>query len=260
MVVIDESKLMEKFFISEKIKNLQVERGETQKGVNEKVLQLVTDKFPKKDFFKALDLPCGSGLFLNYVKQLFPNAELTGADIREPGMVNLKNYVQMDLSKNFSLSPAERYDLITSVSGVMMFENTKSFISNCISQLKPNGTFIITNDNSATIIDKFFFLFLGRYRLFKPVFEDKETLTQNISLPELCRLLSIHGLEIETIMFTSTYIKDFIFFPLAVLIYPVQMLYMSRYKTTVSPRLINLMFPFKHYFCRHYIMVARRKD
>lgn len=245
---------------SAKIKNLNIERGETQKGVNANVLKCIVNRFPDDKPFKALDLPCGSMLFLSYLKKLYPNAIVTGADIKEPGREKCGEFIKMDLTKDFSLVAEEKYDLITSISGVMMFGNTLNFISNCARRLKPGGTFIITNDNSTTIADKLFFLFLGRYRLFRPVFEDTETLTQNIPLQELYRLLRINGLVIETIKFTSIYTKDLIFFPVAILIYPIQRFYLYCKKAKIPTNLVNLMFPFKHYFCRHYIIVARKND
>ena len=236
----------------------KIERGETQKGVNATVLQFIADRFPLDKTLKVLDLPCGSMLFLEYIKKLFPGSILKGADIYDVGQKPDVNFIKMDLTQDFLIPPEEKFDLITSISGVMMFGNTARFISNCTKFLAHGGTFIITNDNSATIVDKFFFLFLGRYRLFKPVFEDNETLIQNVSLQELCRLLKINGLVIETIKFTSIYLKDLIFLPFALLIYPVQLFYLYRYKPQIPRQVIKLMFPFRHYFCRHYIIVTKK--
>ena len=139
-----------------------------------------------------------------------------------------------------------------------MFCNTLSFISNCSRRLNKNGTFIITNDNSATIIDKLSFLFLGRHRIFKAIYEDSEELTQNVSIQELCRLLRTNGLIIEKIKFTSFYRKDLIYLPIAILIYPIQWMYLRLYKAKLPSDLKREMFPFKHYFCKHYIIIARK--
>jgi 2-polyprenyl-3-methyl-5-hydroxy-6-metoxy-1,4-benzoquinol methylase len=236
--------------------DFEVARGETQKYVNENILKFLVKRFDKTDTIKILDMPCGNMLFDGYLKLIFPHAQIVGADIQEP-ISQVSQFVKMDLTKDFILPIEEKYDLITSISGIMMFGNTLSFITNCVHRLKPEGTFIITNDNSATIADKLFFLFLGRYRLFKPIFEDEETLIQNVSIQELCRLLRINGLEIETIDYTSIYAKDLIFFPIAFLIYPIQMLYLY-YKTKFSTPLVKLIFPFKQYFCRHYIIVTKK--
>jgi 2-polyprenyl-3-methyl-5-hydroxy-6-metoxy-1,4-benzoquinol methylase len=237
----------------------EIERGETQKGVNAEVLKLIIERFSRVKKLKALDLPCGTGLFLGYLKKLYSEAILKGADIQKPKQTDNVGYIKMDLSKDFLLAPEEKFDLITSISGVMMFGNTSGFIENCEKYLSPGGTFIVTNDNSATIIDKLFFLFLGRPRLFRPFYQDTEGVTQNVPIQELYRLLKINGLVIETIKFTSIYTKDLIFLPIAILIYPIQKLYLSLYKPKISDGLIKLMFPFRHYFCRHYIIVASKK-
>jgi 2-polyprenyl-3-methyl-5-hydroxy-6-metoxy-1,4-benzoquinol methylase len=244
----------------DKLTELQIERGETQKGVNAKVLENILTLYPNKSKLKALDLPCGSGLFLNYLKKLYSAAELKGADIRDQVSSDSFDYVKMDLSKDFSIPTTEKFDLITSISGVMMFGNTSNFISNCAERLTGKGVFIVTNDNSATIADKFFFMFLGRLRLFRPVYENTETLTQNVPVQELFRLLHINGLEIESIEYTSTYSKDFLFLPFALIVYPIQKLYLLRYKSLLPKNLVTKMFPFKHLFGRHYIITARKKE
>jgi 2-polyprenyl-3-methyl-5-hydroxy-6-metoxy-1,4-benzoquinol methylase len=253
---VDQIKAIEK---PESRLNFEIDRGETQKGVNAEVLKLIIDRFPRSKKFSVLDLPCGTGLFLSYLKKLYSEATLKGADIKKPKQTDDVGYIKMDLSKEFPLTPGEKFDLITSISGVMMFGNTSGFIENCEKHLSPGGTFIVTNDNSATIIDKLFFLFLGRPRLFKPFYQDTEGVTQNIPIQELYRLLRINGLVIETIKFTSIYNKDLIFLPFGILIYPIHQLYLSLYKPKIPNNLIKLMFPFRHYFCRHYIIVASKK-
>jgi 2-polyprenyl-3-methyl-5-hydroxy-6-metoxy-1,4-benzoquinol methylase len=240
--------------------NFEVARGETQKGVNLEVLKIIGERFSKDEGFRALDLPCGTGLFLSYLRKLFPKATLKGADIKKLEKSEDAEYITMDLAREFSLAKEEKFGLITSISGVMMFGNTSGFIENCEKHLSPGGTFIITNDNSATIVDKLFFLFLGRPRLFRPFYRDLEAVTQNIPIQELYRLLQVNGLVIETIKFTSIYAKDLIFLPIAILIYPIQKLYLSLYKPKIPDPFIKLMFPFTHYFGRHYIIIARKKE
>jgi Methyltransferase domain len=240
------------------LKDLQIQRGETQKNVNYEVLKYLAKTFRKEQVFKGLDLPCGTMLFLTYLRTIFPKSELCGADIRIPESQEAARFIAMDLTKEFTIHKEEKFDVITSISGIMMFGNTSGFVSNCSTRLKKDGHFIITNDNSATIIDKLSFLFLGRYRIFKPMYEDSEQLTQNIPIQEVCRLLRINGLVIEKIKFSSFYIKDLVFLPLAVLLYPIQLLYLWRYKTGLPENLKWQMFSFKHYFCKHYIIITRK--
>jgi 2-polyprenyl-3-methyl-5-hydroxy-6-metoxy-1,4-benzoquinol methylase len=236
-----------------------VVRGQTQKDVNRSVLTTLVNSFSADAPLNVLDLPCGNLEFLQYVAQLFPQATLSGADIAAPTTKNaVVSFFETDLTKEFALPAQPVFDLITSISGVMMFGNTLSFVRNCVARLKPGGTIVITNDNSATIIDRVAYLLFGRYRLFKPLYEDTEELTQYVPLQELCRLLRTHGIAIEQIEYTSFYRKDLLFWPLALLIYPIQKLYLRRLPTQLPPGLIAQMYPFKHLFGKHYIITGRK--
>src|SRR5690606_6303558 len=112
----------------------------------------------------------------------------------------------------------------------MMFENTKSFIENCSMRLKSGGEFVITNDNSATIIDRLSFLSIGRTRQFRLVYDDDEGLKQNLSIQYLVRILRLNQIEIEKITYTSFYPKDLIYLPFILIFAPLQWLYLKRTK------------------------------
>ena len=240
------------------ILNFKIDRGETQKNVNEQILKYLSNVFTHQMPLKVLDLPCGTGLFISYLTKLFPNAEIFGADIQIPSNRDIGRYLQMDLSKDFDLKEEDKFDLITSISGVMMFSNTSNFIFNCVKHLNKDGHFIVTNDNFRTIKDKLSLLLFGRDRLFKLIYEDNEEVTQQIPIQELCRLLRTNGMTIEKIEYTSFYIKDLIYLPIAILIYPIQLAYILRYKTNLPNELKAAMFPFKHYFCKHYIVYTTK--
>jgi 2-polyprenyl-3-methyl-5-hydroxy-6-metoxy-1,4-benzoquinol methylase len=242
----------------ESIIGFKIERGETQKNVNQRILHHLVGKINRNHVFKGLDLPCGSMLFVEYLNKVFPDASIIGADLQRPSKASSHQYIQMDLAKDFLLKPEEKFDVITSVSGIMMFGNTLNFVSNCVRHLQKGGTFIITNDNFRTIKDKLSILFLGRDRLFKLIYEDTEEVTQQVPIQELVRLLRVNGMTIDKIEYTSFYLKDLIYLPIAVLIYPIQFIYLLRYKTTLRATLIQAMFPFKHYFCKHYIIYANK--
>lgn len=235
----------------------EIERGETQKNVTQQVLHYIIKKFKRGQIFKSLDLPSGSGFFIGYLSKLFPNASIVGADIQKPSPDTTAKYIQMDLTKDFLLHPEEKFDLITSISGIMMFGNTLNFISNCAMRLQKGGTFIITNDNFRTIKDKLSILFLGKDRLFNLIYEDSEEVTQQVPIQELCRLLRLNGLLIEKIEYTSMYMKDLIYLPIALLVYPIQLIFIWRYRTSLNS-LKWEMFPFKHYFCKHYIIYTSK--
>jgi 2-polyprenyl-3-methyl-5-hydroxy-6-metoxy-1,4-benzoquinol methylase len=237
--------------------NFDIERGETQRNVNASVLKNLVGRIPPQA--KILDLPCGTQIFLEYLKQLHPMTELIGADIVQPDKVEGIEFVKMDLTKEFEIPRQEQFDVITSISGVMMFSNTQSFVENCAVRLKKNGIFLVTNDNSLTIMDRLRYLFLGRVRLFNPLYEDNESMTQNIPIMELIRLMRVNGMDIEKIQYTSMYLRDLIFLPLVLLIYPIQYLYLLRIKSSLPKEIKNRAYSFKHLLFRHYIIIGKKR-
>ncbi|RYE36331.1 MAG: methyltransferase domain-containing protein [Sphingobacteriaceae bacterium] len=233
---------------------IDVPRGQTQEGVNQKVISYLFENFPKDIKLKALDLPCGTLEFLTCVKQLFPDAELTGADIFAPEKKAGINFRQMDLTEDFTIPEDQKFDLVTTISGVMMFSNTLRFVKNAADKLLPGGTFILTNDNNATIKDRLAYFFLGRYRIFNLVFEDNQVMTENVPVNELVRLIRTHGIRIDDIEYTSFSLKDLVFAPFALVAYLSQWLYLKRLNTQLPQKLISEMYPFKQLLCKHYII------
>lgn len=238
---------------------LNIERGETQKDVNTTILSELVDLYDQKTPLEVLDLPCGEKTFLSYLKALFPNARLSGADIVTPKLIEDINFQKMDLTRDFTLQEGQKFDLITSISGVMMFSNTKSFIENCSSRLKNGGMLVLTNDNSSTIIDRLSFLLIGRLRQFRLVFEDNEAMTQNLPIQELVRLMRNNGIEVQKIQYTSFYLKDLKYLPFVLLFAPIQMLYLGLVKTTLPKSLIRQMFNPKQFLYKHYIIYGVKK-
>ncbi len=238
--------------------NIHIVRGQTQKNVNKTILEELINRYDQQTGIKILDLPCGKLEFLNYVRILFPNSKLTGADIMPHPDTGTIVFHQKDLSKNFNFNDGETFDLITSISGIMMFGNTQCFIENCSKLLSKGGTLIITNDNPATIKDRISYLMLGRFRIFGQVFEDHETLTQLVLIQELVRLLRVNGIEITNVKYTSFYPKDLIYVPFALLVFPFQLAYLATRKTSLPKRLIYAKYAFRQMFCRHYIVYGKK--
>lgn len=234
--------------------NLKIVRGQTQKHVNDTILHDLYNRFSKESAISFLDLPCGNMEFLKYVKTLFPSAEVTGADIFRPDLADQINFQQMDLTEDFNLPDDKQYGVVSSISGVMMFSNTLRFIKNCTEKLKNGGTFILTNDNNATIRDRLAYFFLGRFRIFNLVFEDQEVMTENVPIHELVRLMRLHNIRIDQITYTSFYPVDVLLMPFALIAYATQWLYLKKLKTQLPTTLVWQMYPFKHLLCRHYII------
>ncbi|RYY06774.1 MAG: methyltransferase domain-containing protein, partial [Sphingobacteriaceae bacterium] len=179
--------------------HLTILRGQTQENVNQTILTNLYNQFPADTTISFLDLPCGNQEFLKYVKALFSLAELTGADICTPELTVGIGFRQMDLTQDFTLPAEKKFEVVSSISGVMMFSNTLRFVKNCADRLKNGGTFILTNDNNATIKDRLAYFFLGRYRIFNLVFEDQELMTENVPIHELVRLMRTNNIRIDNI-------------------------------------------------------------
>ncbi|MGI4021560.1 MAG: hypothetical protein ACRYFA_08655 [Janthinobacterium lividum] len=240
--------------------HLTILRGQTQENVNRTILTYLYNQFPEDTTISFLDLPCGNLEFLKYVKALFPLSKLTGADICRPELPAGISFQQMDLTEDFTLPAEKKFEVLSSISGVMMFSNTLRFIKNCSGRIKTGGVFILTNDNNATIKDRLAYLFLGRYRIFNLVFEDNQLMTENVPIHELVRLMRTNGIRIDDITYTSFSTKDLLFLPFALIAYLSQWLYLKTLKTQLPETLKWQMYPFKHLFCKHYIIRGTKLD
>ncbi|RYE32785.1 MAG: hypothetical protein EOP42_09070 [Sphingobacteriaceae bacterium] len=196
--------------------------------------------------------------FLKAVKSLFPESNLTGADLYQPDLPAQIDFKQMDLTEDFTLPANEKFDVVSSISGVMMFSNTLRFVKNCVEKLEVGGKFILTNDNNATIRDRLAYLFLGRFRIFNLVFEDQELMTENVPVNELVRLMRTHNIQIDTIKYTSFYPVDILLSPIACMVYITQWLYLKLQKPQLPTTLVKQMYPFKQLLCRHYIIIGTK--
>ncbi len=240
--------------------HLSIERGETQKDVNTFVLKELVRRIETQKSIRVIDLPCGNGGFLKYISTIYPNARLSGADIVTPKNVpDGTTCYQLDLTKDFDIPQSEKFDLITSISGIMMFGNTQNFIENCSNRLEKGGLFVITNDNASTIIDRLAFLFLGRHRQFPLVFDDNQGITQNIPIQELVRLLRANNFDIDKVEYAAFYKKDLKYLPFILLFAPFQYLYSKTIKTSIKKEVVNQMFGLKQYLHKHYIVYAIKK-
>lgn len=239
-----------------------VPRGNTQKHVTRKVLRYVLEQSGLAATSRVLDAPCGAGEFLRLLTHHWPAATLTGCDIlpATPDLAGLR-YQQVDLSQPFDLSaPNERFDLITSISGVMSFGNTHAFVTSCARQLRPGGQFVVTNDNVLTVRDRLSYLFTGRVRRFKLLFEPHESLSNLVQHQELKRLMEIQGFRIRTVLYTALYVEDLLFLPLALLLYPGQWLYLRGLKNSTDQQLRRRLFGFKSLLYRHYVLVGEKLE
>src|SRR3954451_6460316 len=60
----------------------EIPRGNTCRGVNRSIIELLLAGGSDLDGSRVLDVPCGRGEFLDTIKRFFPRARTTGADLQ----------------------------------------------------------------------------------------------------------------------------------------------------------------------------------
>src|SRR5208337_436093 len=133
---------------------IKTPRGNTCEGVNKAIIKYLYVNYGGDARKSLLDIPCGGGEFINATKSFFPNMNVKGCDLppSPPNSLQGREYESVDASKPFDLN--KEFDIITSISGVMEFDNTTQFLESCHKHMKENGILVITNDNHASIYDR----------------------------------------------------------------------------------------------------------
>jgi SAM-dependent methyltransferase len=243
----------------------QVPRGNTQKHVNRDVLAyLLRHEAPRlqQPGLRWLDAPCGAGEFLAQVRRFFPQALLSGTDVRPdapavPG--EPVQYAPGDLSQGVPFADAAPFDVLTSISGIMCFANTAQFVGQCAQRLRPGGLLLVSNDNCLTVRDRLSYLHSGRVRRFKLLFEPDEGNFQLVQHQELKRLFDISGIELTRVVYTSFYTEDLLYLPLALLLWPWHWWLLRRARSSTGHTLRQQLFGFKSLLYRHYFFVGEKK-
>lgn len=235
-----------------------IPRGNTQPDVNRKIAEFLLSAMRNSEEKQFLDFPCGAGEFAQVLQALFPNSRVFGADLHPPqALPNLPMY-QIDASRDFSLPENQQFDVITSVSGVMAFDNISGFVRNCIPHLKKGGLFIISNDNILSVRDRLSFLIFGRVRRFKLFFAPDEGNWNMVPLQALHKLFLQNNLEFVRIQYTSFLPEDLLFFPFALLLYPFQALSILFAKSSLNLSTRFKLVSFGSLLYRHYFIVGRK--
>jgi SAM-dependent methyltransferase len=235
-----------------------IPRGNTQRGVTRAVLSVLQATFRPEQAFDLLDIPCGCGEFGLTVKQLFPSSHITCADLHGSGVDGDVQFVNMDAAKSFPFEADERFDAITSISGVMEFDNTEGFVSECAKRLKPRGRIVITNDNGFTVRDRLSYLLLGRVRRFKLLLEPHACTYKHIPVQELAKIFAEQDLALDRVEYVSLFAEDLLFLPLALVLYPLLWVYLRTLDSSVSLATRAQLFPLRALLCRHYLVVGTK--
>jgi SAM-dependent methyltransferase len=244
----------------------QVPRGNTQKHVNRDVLtDLLRHEAPRlaQPALRWLDAPCGAGEFLAQVRRFFPQAHLSGTDVRPeaptvPG--EAVQYLRGDLSQGVPFGEVAPFDVVTSISGIMCFANTAQFVGGCAQRLRAGGLLLISNDNCLTVRDRLSYLFSGRVRRFRLLFEPTEGNFQLVQHQELKRLFDVNGIALTRVVYTSFYTEDLLYLPLALVLWPWQWWQLRRTRSSTGHALRRQLFGFKSLLYRHYFFVGEKQQ
>jgi len=236
-----------------------IPRGMTARGVHRAILEYLIEQGPIWDKKNILDLPCGQGELVGTLRNFFPDARVFGADMQLPNNLSKTNFAQVDASSVFNIFPSEKFDLITSVSGVMEFDNTLQFFEQCENMLNESGTFIVSNDNVMTVRDRLSFFWLGKFRQYSIFTKQEYPTWKVITIYNMIRILEDAGFKIKEIRYCAVRGKDYFMLPIAMLIYPIKFLYIQFAKHGMAVELRNKMYPFASLLHRHYFIVCERR-
>jgi 2-polyprenyl-3-methyl-5-hydroxy-6-metoxy-1,4-benzoquinol methylase len=235
-----------------------IPRGNTSRGVHQAIIEYVLQSGESVDGKAMLDIPCGEGNFLSSLQTFFPKAILRGCDLRKPSTIVKEDFSPIDANYPFTVFPGTTFDYIFSISGVMEFDNTLQFFTQCQNHLRDGGIFIVTNDNVAGIRDRLSYFWLGKpkqYSLF--VTQDQPT-WKIIPLSNMIRILQDAGFRIREILYVPLQWKDWLPFPLALLIYPIQRLHLRSVTTSIPQVLRDEMYCCRSLLSRHYIIICEK--
>lgn len=235
----------------------EIPRGNTCPGVNRTIIEHIL-KLPKiGDARFLLDVPCGNGEFLDAVRLFVPAVKTYGIDIAVPRPEFDHDFMQADLSRLSSLDLTTKFDLATCISGVMEFDNTLAFFEQIRELIGQGGEFIVTNDNLLSIRDRITYLLFGRFWQYRFSYAAGETTWKVLTVTNLVRILSDAGFKVEEIKYATPKWTEWLWLPLAVVIFAFQQLSIAIRGTSGGNRDGLDMLPFISLLSRHYILFCR---
>lgn len=238
-------------------KPVAVPRGNTCRKVNELIDRMVRQRGWELNGAEILDLACGRGEFLQYLSQKFPKATIRGVDRESSKTASGITIVGANLEKPFRVFPDILFDFLICISGVMEFDNTLQFFSCCRQHLKPGGYFLVTNDNLLSVRDRLSLLFCGKPRQYPLHSPPGQATWKILPIQNMLRLLLEAGLRVEDIQYIPVRPKDWLFLPLALLIFPFQEIFLRLSKRPVPQPWRGWMYPFSSLLSRHYVILCQ---
>ncbi|OYZ12796.1 MAG: hypothetical protein B7Y39_18865 [Bdellovibrio sp. 28-41-41] len=236
---------------------IKVPRGNTQKGVNETVVRLLSENVDFTVPSVLLDIPCGAGEFARYLQSSYPRLKVVGVDIIKHPDVNFE-FHQMEAHTYLKNVSPESFNVITCVSGIMCFDQIRDLFACFHGALNSSGLLIVTNDNFMTVRDRLNFIFFGCFKRFKLIYNNNEGIWNILPPQALAMHLRRNNFKNIRFEYASVYMEDWPLIPLALIVYPFFLTYLILLKSDLSIRERLNLFPLKSLIGRHYVVVARK--
>lgn len=130
----------DKLYLSEDYKTEPKEYFKTIESLIKNDLHLGEDSE-----FDLIDIGCETGSFLYYIRRCYKNANLYGVDVMDALLDSLRNDMRIEAHVflgNIDTGeglPTTKFDVVTMLGVMSIFDDFKNAISNCVSLLKEDG-------------------------------------------------------------------------------------------------------------------------
>jgi hypothetical protein len=109
-----------------------------------------------------------------------------------------------------------------------------------------------------TVRDRLNFLFFGNFKRFKLLYAKNEG-NWNLVLPQaVFMFFQRHHFRNIKVKYTAMYFEDLLFLPFGILIYPIFLAQLLLKKGDLSRKDRLQLFPFSAFYCRHYVISAKK--
>lgn len=141
-----------------------------------------------------VDVGCGRGDFLRYIRSQSPGLALCGIDLSTNAKQEGIEFIQGDV---FTMSLNRRFDVVVSLAAIEHVPDIRDFVSTLVELCTPNGQIIIMTINESGII---YFVARVAKRFFVPIAFDRLYSAHHLhhfTLTSFARLLEQAGLTIQ---------------------------------------------------------------